>query len=227
MIYVAKQANVDVINMSIGGLPALNDGNNARALLYDRLIDQTNVQMFISAGNNGAGVNTIGDPAARGQGDERRLVHLQGDLAEQLRLRLPVHRQPARLQLARPARGRRLQAAARRSGLGDLDDADLAGRPARRRHVHAAARLRDVQRHLDGVAAGGRRGGAADQRRQAGRGAEAARSDPRGAQVECPAARHGPHRHVRAGRRPHRRPRRVEPAEDEPQDGRRSPRPFR
>ena len=30
MIYVAKQANVDVINMSIGGLPALNDGNNAR-----------------------------------------------------------------------------------------------------------------------------------------------------------------------------------------------------
>ena len=31
MIYVAKQKNVDVINMSIGGLPALNDGNNARA----------------------------------------------------------------------------------------------------------------------------------------------------------------------------------------------------
>ena len=62
MIYVAKQSNVDVINMSIGGLPALNDGNNARALLYGRLIDQTNVQMFISAGNDGSGVNTIGDP---------------------------------------------------------------------------------------------------------------------------------------------------------------------
>src|SRR4029450_2604548 len=46
MIYVAKQSNVDVINMSIGGLPSLNDGNNARALLYGRLIDQTNVQMF-------------------------------------------------------------------------------------------------------------------------------------------------------------------------------------
>ena len=29
MIYAAKQANVDVINMSIGGLPALNDGNNS------------------------------------------------------------------------------------------------------------------------------------------------------------------------------------------------------
>ena len=62
MIYVAKQSNVDVINMSIGGLPALNDGNNARALLYDRLIDQYNVQMFISAGNDGPASNTIGDP---------------------------------------------------------------------------------------------------------------------------------------------------------------------
>jgi hypothetical protein len=63
MIYVAKQSNVDVINMSIGGLPALNDGNNTRAMLYDRLIEQYNVQMFISAGNNGPGMNTAGDPA--------------------------------------------------------------------------------------------------------------------------------------------------------------------
>jgi subtilisin family serine protease len=62
MIYVAKQANVDVINMSIGGLPALNDGNNARAILYDRLIDQSKVQMFLSAGNSGPGLNTVGDP---------------------------------------------------------------------------------------------------------------------------------------------------------------------
>ncbi|MGH9186905.1 MAG: S8 family serine peptidase, partial [Acidimicrobiales bacterium] len=36
MLYAAKRADVDVINMSIGGLPALNDGNNARALLYNR-----------------------------------------------------------------------------------------------------------------------------------------------------------------------------------------------
>ena len=55
MIFVAKQSNVDVINMSIGGLPALNDGNNTRAPFYDRLIEQSNVQMFISAGNSGAG----------------------------------------------------------------------------------------------------------------------------------------------------------------------------
>ena len=63
MIYAAKQANVDLINMSIGGLPALNDANNTRATLYDRLIEQANVQMFISAGNNGPGENTVGDPS--------------------------------------------------------------------------------------------------------------------------------------------------------------------
>jgi len=63
MIYAAKQSNVDVINMSIGGLPALNDGNNARAVLYNNLIETYNVQMFISAGNSGPGMNTIGDPS--------------------------------------------------------------------------------------------------------------------------------------------------------------------
>ncbi|MFE9652917.1 S8 family serine peptidase [Micromonospora sp. NPDC006431] len=63
MIYAAKQANVDVINMSIGGLPSLNDGNNTRALLYNRLIEQYKVQMFISAGNSGPGTNTVGDPS--------------------------------------------------------------------------------------------------------------------------------------------------------------------
>ncbi|XVV12338.1 S8 family serine peptidase [Actinoplanes sp. CA-131856] len=55
--------HVDVINMSIGGLPALNDGNNARADLYNDLIRKYGVQMFISAGNSGPGVNTIGDPS--------------------------------------------------------------------------------------------------------------------------------------------------------------------
>jgi len=62
MIFVAKQSDVDVINMSIGGLPALNDGNNTRCVIYKRLIEQSNVQMFISAGNNGPGMNTAGDP---------------------------------------------------------------------------------------------------------------------------------------------------------------------
>lgn len=63
MIYAAKTGAVDVINMSVGGLPSLNDGNNARAVLYDSLIQTYNVQIFLSAGNSGAGENTIGDPA--------------------------------------------------------------------------------------------------------------------------------------------------------------------
>ena len=63
MIWVVETADVDVVNMSIGGLPALNDGNNTRAVLYNRLIEDNNVQMFISAGNSGPGENTIGDPA--------------------------------------------------------------------------------------------------------------------------------------------------------------------
>ena len=63
MIYVVETDHVDVVNMSIGGLPALNDGNNTRAVLYNRLIEDNDVQMFFSAGNDGPGVNTIGDPA--------------------------------------------------------------------------------------------------------------------------------------------------------------------
>ncbi|MGA5196031.1 S8 family serine peptidase [Streptomyces exfoliatus] len=53
---------VDIVNMSIGGLPAQNDGDNVRSRLYTRLIDQYGVQLVISAGNSGPGINTIGDP---------------------------------------------------------------------------------------------------------------------------------------------------------------------
>ena len=63
MVDLVVNRHVDVVNMSIGGLPALNDGNNARAQLYDKLIKDYGVQFFISAGNSGPGVNTIGDPS--------------------------------------------------------------------------------------------------------------------------------------------------------------------
>jgi Subtilase family/Bacterial pre-peptidase C-terminal domain len=64
MIDLIVNRNVDVVNMSIGGLPALNDGASARDLLYDRLVSDFGVQIFLSAGNSGPGVNTIGEPAA-------------------------------------------------------------------------------------------------------------------------------------------------------------------
>ncbi|MFF6982461.1 S8 family serine peptidase [Streptomyces sp. NPDC008343] len=62
MIDLVANRGVDVVNMSIGGLPPLNDGNNARAELYTRLIDTYGVQLVLSAGNSGPGANTIGDP---------------------------------------------------------------------------------------------------------------------------------------------------------------------
>ena len=67
MIFVIKQAGVDVVNMSIGGLPSLNDANNTRAVIYDRLINKYHAQMFISAGNSGPGENTVGDPSVATQ----------------------------------------------------------------------------------------------------------------------------------------------------------------
>ncbi|MEU1850021.1 S8 family serine peptidase [Streptomyces sp. NPDC019990] len=63
MIDLVTKRGVDIVNMSIGGLPALNDGNNARAELYTRLIDTYGVQLVIAAGNSGPGANTIGDPS--------------------------------------------------------------------------------------------------------------------------------------------------------------------
>ncbi len=63
MIDLVVNRDVDLVNVSIGGLPALNDGNNARARLYTELIDTYDVQLFISAGNDGPGTNTISDPA--------------------------------------------------------------------------------------------------------------------------------------------------------------------
>ncbi len=63
MVDLVVNRKVDVVNMSIGGLPALNDGANARAELYNTLITTYGVQMFISAGNSGPGLNTVGDPS--------------------------------------------------------------------------------------------------------------------------------------------------------------------
>jgi subtilase family protein len=66
MIYAASHG-VDVINMSIGGLGALNDIENGQdtdsQTLYNRLIDEYGVQILISAGNDGPGQNTVSDPS--------------------------------------------------------------------------------------------------------------------------------------------------------------------
>lgn len=63
MIDLVANRGVDIVNMSIGGLPGLNDGNNARTNLYNELIETYGVQLVISAGNSGPGLNTVGDPS--------------------------------------------------------------------------------------------------------------------------------------------------------------------
>ena len=63
MIQVVRMG-ANIVNMSIGGLPALNDGFSARCDTYKRLIEKKNVQLVFSQGNNGPGVNTSGDPGA-------------------------------------------------------------------------------------------------------------------------------------------------------------------
>jgi subtilisin family serine protease len=62
-VLYAAHNGADVVNISIGGLPGLNDGNNARAVLYNNTIAEFDMQIFISSGNSGAGANTVGDPS--------------------------------------------------------------------------------------------------------------------------------------------------------------------
>jgi hypothetical protein len=62
MRYAAQQG-VDVINMSVGGLDLVNDGETTTETLYDRLTDEYGVQIFISAGNDGPGANTASPPS--------------------------------------------------------------------------------------------------------------------------------------------------------------------
>ena len=127
--------------MSIGGLPALNDGISARCDMYKRLIKKKDVQLVLSQGNNGPGVNTAGDPGVCSHAMAMGAYLSQASMQRELRRRHPVRRQPQLLLVARPARGRRLQAAGSRSGLGGLDHADVAaGRPGSG-DVHAAAGL--------------------------------------------------------------------------------------
>lgn len=67
MIDLVINRGVDVVNLSIGGLPPLNDGSDVVADLYDQLIEQYDVQIVIAAGNDGLGSNTVSSPSVAGE----------------------------------------------------------------------------------------------------------------------------------------------------------------
>lgn len=62
MVYAAE-AGADVANMSVGGMSLLNDGGDAQSAIYDRIVDDFGMAIFISAGNDGPGGNVVGTPA--------------------------------------------------------------------------------------------------------------------------------------------------------------------
>ena len=61
--YLITTDHVNIIQMSIGGLPALNDdANDAEAQVVDNMTAASGVQFFFSQGNSGPGANTAGSP---------------------------------------------------------------------------------------------------------------------------------------------------------------------
>ncbi|MEU1854396.1 S8 family serine peptidase [Streptomyces sp. NPDC019990] len=67
MIDLVVNRGVDIVQMSISGPLPLNDGNDVFSVLYNRLIDTHGIQLVVSAGNSGPGVNTMDD---LGSGDK-------------------------------------------------------------------------------------------------------------------------------------------------------------
>ncbi len=57
------QNGAELINMSLGGLSAYNDGYDVQEMMIDRISEQSNVLFVISAGNSGPGINTVGSPS--------------------------------------------------------------------------------------------------------------------------------------------------------------------
>ena len=98
-------------------------------------------------------------PVGRHRRRQRRRLDHQGDLAGQLRLEVVVDADACFNFSSRgPREDGGFKPNVTAPGLGDLHDPDLAaGRPGRRGRLRAAAGLRDVQRHLDGLPAGRRR----------------------------------------------------------------------
>ena len=216
MTYAIADAKVDVANMSIGGLSALNDGNSVFGETYKRLMRDHNVQLFLSAGNSGPGFNTIGSPSDTDGVMSVGAARHEGVVRGELQHHHGAGRAAASVLLARTARERRVQAEHHRSGQRNLDRPGMAGATVPRAG-RLPAGVRHVQRDLDGCTAGDGRGSAPAERGQVRRcRGEAVAVAPRD-DVERPL--HPDGRCARAGRRHHQRPGRMGAPEGEELQG--------
>ena len=144
------------------GCRPLNDGSDVIAILYDQLIDQYGVQIVVSAGNDGPGINTVSSPSVA-----EKVISVAAsvskhtwwaDYGASVRADQGIFGFSSR----GPAENGAPEADPRRARRGRLLHPDVArrrGGPGDR--LRAAAGLRHVQRHLDGGAPGHRRGGPA------------------------------------------------------------------
>ena len=222
-IYLISVDHVNIIQMSIGGLPALNDdANDAEAQIVDNMTAASGVQFFFSQGNDGPGANTAGSPgtanAAIGSGAYQSPRHVERELRE----RPAEGRHAVDVLVSRSARGRRPEAEHRLAGLRAFDVAGVehVREPVRRRcgrtPVPAPAGLRDDPGDVDGLADVGRRRraphlGGAPERLHPDSGAAA-----EGALLGRPLPQRVPG--VRAGQRAHAGRPRVGRPEDEARD---------
>ncbi|HET7477622.1 MAG TPA: S8 family serine peptidase [Dermatophilaceae bacterium] len=62
LVELVANRGVDVVNISLGVLQAVNDGSSGLAELYNRLVHDYGVQLVLSGGNNGPGLNSVSDP---------------------------------------------------------------------------------------------------------------------------------------------------------------------
>lgn len=63
MIDLVTRGGANVVNMSIGGLDAFNDGFSVQDTIINRLSLLKNVLFIVSAGNSGPGKQTVGSPS--------------------------------------------------------------------------------------------------------------------------------------------------------------------
>lgn len=62
-ILYAADAGADVANMSLGGMRLLNATSDAQLEIYDRIVAEYGMAIFISAGNDGPGANVVASPS--------------------------------------------------------------------------------------------------------------------------------------------------------------------